>query len=120
MESSILLNISTVDTTKLYILYVINLKNDYKKQIVFYNLNSAKHMKKQIQSSLHLGGQDVFVNKVLGFYDDEGYIHCLNGFKYSLVQLEENEHKYSTKDISSLVSKLHQHFPEKDNSNESE
>jgi hypothetical protein len=97
-----------INTPKAYILYVVNLKNDYKKQCVFMNLNTAKHMKKNIQNHFDLQGSDVFVNKIMGFNDNEGYIHGLNGFKYSVSSIQENETYYKTNNIEPIYLKLHQ------------
>lgn len=105
-HQNILRNILKIQTTYLNVLYIVNLKNDYKKQIVFCKLNSAKHMKKQLQKQQSLSGKEVYVNKILGFYDNKESIHCLNGFKYTLSSLEENENDYKNKRIDRLISRF--------------
>lgn len=103
-HQSILRNILKIQTTYLSVLYIVNLKNDYKKQIVFYKLNSAKHMKKHLQKQQSLSGKEVYVNKILGFYDNKESIHCLNGFKYTLSSIEQNENDFRNKKIDRLIS----------------
>lgn len=95
-----------ISTQDLYVIYIVNLKDDYKKHLVFYKLNSAKHMKKHIISKFVLGGREVYVNKVLGFYDNEKSIHCLNGFKYTLSSIDKNENDYKNNHIENLLSRL--------------
>jgi hypothetical protein len=102
-HQNVLRNISQIKATYLCVLYIVNLKNDYKRQIVFYKLNSAKHLKKQIQKQQYLSGKEVYVNKILGFYDNKESIHCLNGFKYTLSSLEQNENDYQNKKIDELI-----------------
>ncbi len=103
-HQNILRNISTVQVTSLCVLYVVNVRNDYKKHITFYKLNSAKQMKKELQKQQSLSGKEVYVNKVLGFYDNENSIHCLNGFKYTLSSLEENETDFEYRRFDKLIS----------------
>lgn len=61
-------------------------------------------MKKQLQKQQSLSGKEVYVNKILGFYDNKESIHCLNGFKYTLSSLEENEYNYKNNKIDTLIS----------------
>lgn len=105
-NKSIVKKIRTIRTQELYVMYIVNLKDDYKKHLVFYELNSAKHMKKHIISRFYLGGKEVYVNKVLGFYDNANSIHCLNGFKYTLSSIERNEKDYKNNDIETLLLRL--------------
>lgn len=103
---NILRNILKIQTASLCVLYIVNLKNDYKKQIVFYKLHSAKHLKKEIQKQQSLSGKEVYVNKLLGFYDNKESIHCLNGFKYTLSSLEANENDFKNKQFDKLISRF--------------
>lgn len=104
--SSILEKITKIEVQHLLVLYIVNIKDDYKKQLVFYKLNSAKHMKKHIINKYLLSGTEVYVNKVLGFYDNEDSIHCLNGFKYTLSSIEKNENDYQQNNFVELLSKF--------------
>ncbi len=103
-NNCIIRKVLSIQPQKLYILYIVNLKDDYKKQVVFYRLKSAKNMKKHIIKKNALGGKDVYVNKILGFYDYKNSIHCLNGFKYTLSSIERNESDLRNNTIDGLLS----------------
>ena len=84
----------------------IDFKDDYKNQVVFYKLHTAKNLKKHLVSKYMLSSTEVYINKVLGFYDNEDSIHCLNGFKYTLSSIENNENDYKQSNFVALLSKF--------------
>lgn len=105
-NSSILENTTKIEVQHLHVLYIVNLKDDYKKQLVFYKLNSAKKVKIHTMNKYLLDAPEMYVNKVLGFYDNEESIHCLNGFKYTLSSIEKNENYYKQNNFVELLSKF--------------
>lgn len=112
MSLSTLKDISKVDIKSAYILYIVNIKDNYKEHAVFHNLNHAKTFKNILKKHYYLSGRDVYVNKTLGFHDGEEYIHCLNGFRYRLSTIENNETLCCENKYDMLLSKLKQQFSE--------
>jgi hypothetical protein len=102
MSTEFLANLKSIDTSKAYILYMVNFKDDYKKQYVFMNLGTAKQFKQYAVENNGLSGDNVYVTKLIGFYD-ESYIHCTNGFKYNVNVIEKNEKNISEKKYMLLV-----------------
>lgn len=103
-HQNIIYNIRRIPVQEACVLYTVNIKDDYEKHLVFYKFNSAKHMKKHIVSKFQLDGTGVYIQKVLGFYDNENSIHGLNGFKYTLSSIENNEINFRNKNIDGLLS----------------
>lgn len=80
----------TIDSSLAYIIYEVNIKNNYKSHCVFLSLSSAKQVKLYLQNTFKIQGSDIFVNKVIGFLDEK-FIHCTNGFKYEVEKIRKNE-----------------------------
>lgn len=93
---------STVSINMAYILYEINTKNDYKRHTATKTLSAAKAIKKAMKSVLQLPGDSVFVNKLVGFHVGD-HIHCTNGYKYSIAELNRIEQLCVSADANELI-----------------
>lgn len=80
----------TLPVNTAYILFEINPKDDYKSHITVKSLSAAKKIKKAMKAVWQLPGDSVFINKLVGFHADD-YIHCTNGYKYAINELDKWE-----------------------------
>lgn len=68
------------------LLYIVNVKDDYKHHKVFKTCSSAKATKKQMCERLGLRSTEVFVTRMMAFVHEDT-VFCTNGFNYKLSEI---------------------------------
>lgn len=72
-----------------FLLYVVNVHDDYKSHKVFKSSKTANKVRKSLQQQCN---KNVYVTKVIGFNVENAMV-CTNGYTYQLKEIDENEEK---------------------------